>query len=95
LFLRRLRLIFRCGRLFVVIRKAIGGTVSNSNSINQDFISLVSVYCSKQKLVLCNAQVTNSKESEIPVIKQLIEALDLEGVTFTLDALHCQKKQQQ
>jgi hypothetical protein len=75
--------------------KAIGGTVSNSNSINQDFISLVSVCCSKQKLVLCNAQVTNSKESEIPVIKQLIEALDLEGVTFTLDALHCQKKQQQ
>ena len=74
--------------------KAIGGTVSESQSINQNFVSLVSLYCSKQKLVLCNGQVTNSKESEIPVVKQLIAALDLEGLNFTLDALHCQKKQQ-
>ncbi len=36
--------------------------------------------------------VSNSKESEIPVVKQLIETLDIKGVTFTLDALHCQKK---
>jgi DDE_Tnp_1-associated len=74
--------------------KAIGGTVSNAHSINQDFVSLVSLYCSKQQLVFGNAQVTNSKESEIPVVKQLIEALNLKGVTFSLDALHCQKKQQ-
>jgi predicted transposase YbfD/YdcC len=31
------------------------------------------------------------KESEIPIVQQLIEALDLSGVIFTLDALHCQK----
>ena len=72
--------------------KAIGGTTTNSNNSNQSFVSLVSLYCSKQKLVIGNAQVSNSKESEIPVVKQLIEALDLKGVTFTLDALHCQKK---
>lgn len=73
--------------------KAIGGTVSNIHNINQNFISLVSLYSSKQKLVLCNAQLQNAKTSEIPVVRQLIEALDLKGVTFTLDALHCQKKQ--
>ena len=73
--------------------KAIGGTVTNGSAIDQDFVSLVSLYCSKKKLVLGNAQVSNSKESEIPVVKQLIEALDLEDVTFSLDALHCQKKQ--
>ncbi len=39
-------------------------------------------------------RVSNSKESEIPVVKELIAALDIKGVTFTLDALHCQKKQQ-
>jgi hypothetical protein len=72
--------------------KAIGGTVSNEHNLNQDFISLVSVYCSKRKLVLGNAQLRNSKKSEIPVVQQLIAALDLEGVVFTLDALHCQKK---
>ena len=72
--------------------KRIGGTTTNSKNSNQHFINLVSLYCSKQKLVIGNAQVSNSKESEIPVVKQLIEALDIKGVTFTLDALHCQKK---
>jgi len=75
--------------------KAIGGTMINAGKATHDFISLVSLYCSKQKLIIGNAQVTNSKESEIPIVKQLIKALDLEGVTFTLDALHCQKKRQQ
>jgi len=74
--------------------KAIGGTVTQGSPIDQDFVSLVSLYCSKRKLILGNAQVSNGKESEIPVVRQLIEALDLEGVTFSLDALHCQKKQQ-
>ena len=72
--------------------KAIKGTVVNSCSIDQNFISLISLYCSKQGFVLGNAQVTQSKESEIPVVQQLIAALDLTGVIFTLDALHCQKK---
>lgn len=74
--------------------KRIGGTTTNSNNSNQHFINLVSLYCSKQKLVIGNALVSNSKESEIPVVKQLIEALDIKGVTLTLDALHCQKKLQ-
>jgi hypothetical protein len=74
--------------------KAIGGTVTKAQSADQNFVSLVSLYCSKQKLVLGNAQVSNSKESEIPIVQQLIEALHLQGVTFSLDALHCQKKQQ-
>lgn len=74
--------------------KAIGGTVSQAHSIDQSFVSLVSLYCSKQQLILGNAQVLNSKESEIPVVKQLIESLGLQGVTFSLDALHCQKKRQ-
>jgi len=74
--------------------KRIGGTTTNSNNSSQHFINLVSLYCSKQKLVIGNAQVSNSKESEIPVVKELIAALNIKGVTFTLDALHCQKKQQ-
>jgi len=72
--------------------KAISGTVTKGLPIDQDFVSLVSLYCSKTKLILGNGQVSNSKQSEIPVVRQLIMALDLQGVTFTLDALHCQKK---
>jgi hypothetical protein len=73
--------------------KAIGGSMTDYHDNKQRFINLVSLYCSKQKLVIGNANVDNSKESEIPVVKQLIEALDITGATFTLDALHCQKKQ--
>lgn len=74
--------------------KAISGTaVVQSEKHKQEFISLVSVYCSKQNIVIGNAEVNNSKESEIPVVPTLIKALHLTGVTFTLDALHCQKKQ--
>lgn len=75
--------------------KAIAGTTTNSHDSSQQFISLVSLYCSKQKLVIGNAKVSNSKQSEIAVVRQLIGALDIRGVTFTLDALHCQKKRQQ
>lgn len=71
--------------------KAINGTMTDYPDNKQRFINLVSIYCSKQKLVFGNAQVDNSKESEIPVVRQLIEALSIQGATFTLDALHCQK----
>ena len=74
--------------------KAIGGTTTAYYDNKQRFINLVSLYCSKQKIVIGNAFVDNSKESEIPVVRQLIEALDIKDVTFTLDALHCQKKRQ-
>jgi DDE_Tnp_1-associated len=73
--------------------KTIGGTVKNSKTIDHEFTSLIALFCSRQKLILATALVTSAKESEIPVVKQLVTALDLEGVTFTLDALHCQKKQ--
>ena len=33
----------------------------------------------------------NKHESEINVVRELIELLDLTGVVFTFDALHCQK----
>lgn len=74
--------------------KAIDGTTTDYHQSQQRFINLVSLYFSRQKLVIGNAQVDNSKESEIPVVQQLIKALDIQGVTFTLDALHCQKKLQ-
>lgn len=73
--------------------KAIGGTVSNYSTTYQSFINLVSVFVSRKKMVLTNGEVTNSKESEMPVVRQLIEVLDLKDVVFTIDALHCQKKQ--
>jgi len=72
--------------------KAMKGTMSDYSKEKQRFINLVSVYSSRKKLVIGNALVDNSKQSEIPVVQQLIADLGLCGATLTLDALHCQKK---
>jgi hypothetical protein len=55
-------------------------------------VSLVSVFSHKRGQVLKTARLENQKRSEIPTVRALIEALDLQGVVFSLDALHCQKK---
>jgi len=75
--------------------KAINGTISNAHATSQQFQSLVSLYCSKQQLSLANGSVDSSKQSESIVFRELLSALDLKDITITLDALHCQKKQQQ
>lgn len=72
--------------------KALKGTMSGYSIEKQCFINLVSVYGSRKKLVLGNAPGDNPKQSELPVVRQLIAGLGLGGATFTLDALHCQKK---
>ncbi len=46
----------------------------------------------QRKLVLGVKMMENKNESEINVVRDLIELLDLTGVVFTFDALHCQKK---
>ena len=71
--------------------KAIGGTVSNFDNKKQNFVNLVSIFASKQKQVILVGKINNNKESEIPKLKELIKILHLEGVVFTIDALHCQK----
>jgi hypothetical protein len=75
--------------------KGIKGTVSDIHSSQQNFINLVSVFAEKRGMVIFSGKVINSKESEIPMVRKAIEVLDIEGVVFTLDALHCQKKRQQ
>lgn len=72
--------------------KAIKGTLSGCSEQRQRFISLVTLYASRSGLAIGCGLVDNSKESEIPEVRQLIYTLGLSGVSFTMDALHCQKK---
>ncbi len=72
--------------------KAIRGTVVNASTKMQDFVSLVTVFINKQQQALTAKRINTKKENEMPSVRQLIKMLDLEGVTFTLDALHCQEK---
>ena len=70
--------------------KAIRGTLMDKNTRFQDFVSLVSVFSSKRKQVLAVGKINTKKENEMATVRELIQLLDLEGVRFTLDALHCQ-----
>ena len=71
--------------------KSIRSTVEEYNNSYQNFVSLVSVFSQKRAQVLKTAVFENKKSSEIPVVQQLIQALDLTDVVYTLDALHCKK----
>ena len=74
--------------------KAIKGTFDKNNINRQHFINLVSIFSEKTGTILSVGKILNSKESEIPKVRELIEKLDIKGVVFTIDALHCQKKLQ-
>lgn len=71
--------------------KGISGTVKNAHSSLQEYSNLVSVFSTNKKQVLAVERV-KSKSGEIIAVRDLIKKLDLEGVVFTLDALHCQKE---
>ena len=72
--------------------KSLRNTVTNYDNAQQNFINCVSAFSHQRKLVLGVKMMENKHESEINVVRDLIELLDLTGVVFTFDALHCQKK---
>jgi hypothetical protein len=77
---------------FAMDGKALASTVTDANTSYQNFVSLVSLFSHKRGQVLKTAKFENQKSSEIPTVRAIIEALDLQHVVITLDALHCQKK---
>lgn len=70
--------------------KALRGTIEADN--HNDYVHLVSIFSTFDKIVLDTGKVVN-KSNEIPLVQQMIKDSDLQQVIFTLDALHCQKKQ--
>ena len=80
------------GEWIAIDGKSIKGTVTEPGTAYQNFIGLVSVYSSRQGIVLKSQQFESKHNSELKVVQTMLEALQLEEVVFTLDALHCQKK---
>ena len=72
--------------------KSLKNTVSNYDNAKQNFINCVSAFSHQRKIVLGIKMMETQTESEIYVVRDLIELLDLTGVVLTMDALHCQKK---
>jgi DDE_Tnp_1-associated len=77
--------------LIAVDGKGMKGTVKDESNPMQDFVGMVTLFCSKKGIVLQAKKYHNKQESEIRIVRELIGALDLEGVLFTMDAIHCQK----
>ncbi len=69
--------------------KSIKGTITEHQTAYQNFVNLVSVYSNRQGVVLAAQQFESNKSGELKVVQTILEALQLEGVVFTLDALHC------
>ena len=71
--------------------KAIKSTVSDPHGGYQNFVYLVSLFSQKQEQIIYAEKFDSKQKSEITVVEELIKALDLKDVIFTMDALHCKK----
>jgi hypothetical protein len=79
------------GEWVAIDGKSIRGTVTEPGTAYQNFINLVSVYSGQQGVVLATQQFESNHNSELKVVQTMLAALQLEGIVFTTDALHCQK----
>lgn len=55
------------------------------------FVGLVSLFAVEQGVTLKLQSLTEANNSEIKVVQQLLETLQLDGLIITMDALHAQK----
>ena len=75
--------------------KSLKNTVSDCYGQQQNFVMMVSAFSHARGEILGVKVMENKKQSEIVAVQDLLELLDLKGVVFTMDALHCQKKRYQ
>jgi len=84
------------GEILAVDAKAVRSTVTAHGGPQQDFVALVSAYGVRSGIVVAATRYQNGQTSEVSAAQDLIAdlagALDLTGVTVTLDALHAVKK---
>lgn len=79
------------GEWIAIDGKCIRSTVSNYSNEYQDFVSLVSLFCSKREQILHVEKFENKTGNEGQTVEDLLAVLDLKDAVFTLDALHCKK----
>jgi hypothetical protein len=77
------------GTSIAVDGKALRGSYDNFE--DKKAVQVLSFFETGQRLVLAHEAI-DEKTNEIPVFQKLMNELQLEGIVYTLDALHCQKK---
>ncbi len=71
--------------------KSLKNTVSDCYGNQQNFVMMVSAFSHARGEILGIKVMENKQQSEIVAVQYLLKLLDLSGVVFTIDALHCQK----
>ena len=80
------------GQWIAIDGKSLKNTVNDCYGKEQNFVMMVSAFSHERGEILGIKIMENKKQSEIVAVQDLLELLDLSGVVFTMDALHCQKK---
>ena len=80
------------GQWIAIDGKSQKNTVNDCYGKQQNFVMMVSAFTHERGEILGIEVMENKKQSEIIAVQDLIQLLDLSGVVFTMDALHCQKK---
>jgi hypothetical protein len=80
------------GQWIAIDGKSLKNTVSDCCGREQNFVMMVSAFSHHRGEILGVKVMENKKQSEIVAVQDLLELLNLKGVVFTMDALHCQKK---
>ncbi|MEM6320293.1 MAG: ISAs1 family transposase [Bacteroidota bacterium] len=62
--------------------KSLGSTVSNGTNSRQTFSAIVSLFCQKSGLVHSIKQYANAKESEIDIVRFLVNELKAKGLVL-------------
>ena len=72
--------------------KALRSTVVSGTTSEQNFGSMVSLFCDRLGLTCALQDYQNKKVCEIDILRDLLPQIRGKGLMVTLDALHCQKK---
>jgi hypothetical protein len=72
--------------------KSMAGTIEEYSSKYQNFVALVSLFMNRTGVVLSAMTMNNKEQSEINIVRQLLDQLKLKNVVISMDAIHCQKK---
>jgi hypothetical protein len=72
--------------------KSLRSTVTNGTNSEQNFVSMVTLFCKELGCIWEVKRLENGKISEMVSVQELLKTLEIKGFLFTLDPLHSQKK---
>jgi predicted transposase YbfD/YdcC len=79
-------------RWLAIDGKCLKSTVENYCQNQQNFASIVSVFCQENGLVVHLAKIENKHTSEIHQVQDIVKNAGFNNKVFSMDALHCQKQ---